>query len=111
MYPFKIYKSIAMKTIIKATIIIAGILIFRTVPAQVSVYVNIGVQPLWGPVGYDYVEYYYLPEIECYYYVPRRQYVYLSNGRWTFSAGCRALTLPSASTSKSDTARRSNGWF
>ena len=54
---------------------------------QVGVHINIGDQPDWGPVGYDYVEYYYLPEIECYYYVPSRQYVYLSNGRWTFSAG------------------------
>ena len=54
--------------------------------AQVSVQVNIGAQPQWGPVGYDYAEYYYLPDIETYYYVPQRQFIYLSNGRWVFSS-------------------------
>lgn len=54
--------------------------------AQVSISVNIGSQPLWGPVGYDYVDNYYLPEIECYYNVQRRQFIYLDNSRWIFSA-------------------------
>lgn len=53
----------------------------------VNVNINIGSQPLWGPVGYDYVQYYYLPDIEAYYYVPRRQFVYLSGGNWIFSYG------------------------
>ena len=36
---------------------------FQIVSAQVKVgfSVNIGTQPEWGPVGYDHVEYYYLP--------------------------------------------------
>jgi hypothetical protein len=54
--------------------------------AQLSINVNIGSQPLWGPVGYDYVDNYYLPDIECYYNVPRRQFVYLDGGSWIFSA-------------------------
>ncbi len=54
--------------------------------AQVSVSVNIQSQPLWGPVGYDYVSYYYLPEYDIYYNVPARQYVYLDGGRWIFAA-------------------------
>ncbi|MGX5689518.1 hypothetical protein [Arcticibacter tournemirensis] len=58
---------------------------------QVSINVNIGSQPLWGPVGYDHVDYYYLPDIESYYYVPTRKFIYLNNGRWIFSSG-----LPSA---------------
>ena len=53
-------------------------------PAQIGVNINIGAQPLWGPVGYDHVDYYYLPDIESYYYVPRRQFVYLDNGAWVF---------------------------
>jgi hypothetical protein len=53
--------------------------------AQVSVNVNIGAQPMWGPAGYASVDYYYLPDIECYYYVPRRQFVYLSGPNWVFS--------------------------
>lgn len=53
--------------------------------AQVSVNINIGSQPLWGPVGYDHVDYYYLPDVDTYYYVPKRQYIYLQNDRWIFS--------------------------
>jgi len=62
-----------------------GILPYRAA-AQVSLSINIGSQPLWGPVGYDYVDYYYMPDIECYYNVPRRQFVYLSGSRWIFSS-------------------------
>ncbi len=50
--------------------------------AQVSINVNIGTQPLWGPVGYDYVDYYYVPDIEMYYSVPTHQYTYFDGGRW-----------------------------
>jgi len=53
--------------------------------AQVSVSVNIGAQPMWAPVGYTEANYYYLPDIECYYYVPRHQFVYLSGPNWVFS--------------------------
>lgn len=59
---------------------------YKPVNAQISININIGSQPVWGPVGYDYVEYYYLPDIEVYYYVPARQFVYLSNGKWIFVA-------------------------
>jgi hypothetical protein len=58
--------------------------------AQVSVSVNIGAQPQWGPAGYSSVDYYYLPDIECYYYVPRQQFVYLSGPEWVFSASLPA---------------------
>jgi hypothetical protein len=53
--------------------------------AQVSVNVNIGAQPAWGPTGYDYVDYYYLPDIESYYYVPKKQFIYLGSGGWVFT--------------------------
>ena len=62
-----------------------GAIISKPAITQVSININIGSQPTWGPVGYDYVEYYYLPDIETYYYVPRRQFVYLSNGKWIFA--------------------------
>ena len=50
--------------------------------AQVRVNINFNVdsQPVWGPTGYDYVEYYYLPDIEVYYYVPQHRYYYYENG-------------------------------
>lgn len=74
------------RIIITATMIFAFIAFAKNIRAQVrvGVNVNIGAQPAWVPAGY--AEYYYLPDIDAYYYVPRRQFVYLSNGRWTFSA-------------------------
>jgi len=78
-----------MKKIIFATAVLLGaIAITKHSNAQVKVGVNIniGSQPEWGPAGYDYVDYYYMPDIDAYYYVPRRQFIYLSNGRWIFAS-------------------------
>ena len=47
--------------------------------------INIGSQPAWGPTGYDRVEYYYMPDIDAYYYVPKKQFIYLNNSRWVFA--------------------------
>lgn len=44
--------------------------------------INIGSQPVWGPVGYDYVKYYYMPDIEVYYSVPQGLYFYYEGGDW-----------------------------
>jgi hypothetical protein len=55
-----------------------GSMICTPASAQVRVNINIGSQPVWGPVGYDHVDYYYLPDIETYYYVPTRQFVYFN---------------------------------
>jgi hypothetical protein len=53
---------------------------------KAQIQVNINLQPAWGPTEYDYVEYYYLPEYEVYYDVPRHQFVYFDAGRWMFGA-------------------------
>jgi hypothetical protein len=53
--------------------------------AQVNVNINIGSQPNWGPRGYNHVDYYYLPEVESYYYVPTRKFIYLNGGNWIHS--------------------------
>ena len=74
-----------MKKLFWVLMLATGSVISRQATAQVSVNINIGSQPAWGPVGYDYVEYYYLPDIELYYYVPRRQFVYITNGKWVFA--------------------------
>ncbi|WP_212004043.1 hypothetical protein [Chitinophaga sp. HK235] len=52
-----------------------------------NVNVNVGNQPQWGPVGYDYAEYYYLPDIDAYYYIPQRQFIYFDRDEdeWVFS--------------------------
>ena len=56
--------------------------IYQPAKAQVSLQINIGSQPNWGPRGYDHVDYYYLPEVESYYYVPTKQFVYLERNKW-----------------------------
>ena len=72
------------------SILIAGILIAFTAPvkAQVSfsVGINISSQPVWGPVGYDDVEYYYLPDIDAYYYVPQHLFFFQVGDRWISSS-------------------------
>ncbi|MEL1241844.1 hypothetical protein [Flavobacterium flavipallidum] len=65
--------------------IIAAFIIFTTstsANAQVSVNVNIGTPPAWGPAGYANIDYYYLPDIECYYDIRHSQFIYFGNGRW-----------------------------
>ncbi|WP_090526385.1 hypothetical protein [Mucilaginibacter sp. NFR10] len=50
--------------------------------AQVSVNLNVG---LWNPPAeYAGINYYYLPDVESYYYVPTHQYVYLDGGNWVW---------------------------
>lgn len=64
-----------------------GIMGFLAQPAaaQISLNINIGSQPLWGPVGYDHVDYYYLPDVESYYSVSKQQFIYQERGKWIFS--------------------------
>jgi hypothetical protein len=52
--------------------------------AQIHVHVsiNIDIQPAWGPSGYDYAEYYYIPELNIYYDVTHRLFYYLDRMRW-----------------------------
>jgi len=50
--------------------------------AQVAVTVNIGAPPMWGPVGYSGVQYYYLPDVQAYYDVPASMFIYQSGGIW-----------------------------
>ncbi|MET1054589.1 MAG: hypothetical protein ABWY16_04715 [Pedobacter sp.] len=71
-----------MKRIILAVIFGVASLSSISTKAQVSLNINIGSQPQWGPTGYDHVDYYYLPDVDAYYNVPAQQYVYLNNGSW-----------------------------
>ena len=71
-----------MKKTILILTFIAAVFISSKATAQISVSFNVGIQPIWGPTGYDYVDYYYLPDIGVYYYVPQHQYVYLDGGTW-----------------------------
>lgn len=74
-----------MKKLILCAFLMLSVFTMKEAWSQVNIQVNIGSQPPWGPVGYDYVDYYYLPDIGVYYYVPRRQFIYFSGGHWVFS--------------------------
>ncbi len=50
--------------------------------AQVSINVNIGTPPSWGPQGYDDDRYYYLPDIDVYYDVNQSVFIYDNGGKW-----------------------------
>jgi len=77
-----------MKKMILSAAILLSCFAVKTASAQVSVSfgVNIGSQPAWGPVGYDYANYYYMPDIDTYYDVPTHQYVYFDNNVWVHRA-------------------------
>lgn len=50
--------------------------------AQVSINLNIGT---WNPPAeYADASYYYLPDVNSYYYVPTHQYIYLNGGNWVW---------------------------
>ena len=50
--------------------------------AQVSVHLNIGTPPQWGPAGYSNVRYYYLPYVEAYYDVQTSMFIYFEGRSW-----------------------------
>jgi len=76
------YQMFVMKKLLLLSFLVAGSVLVNEANAQIRVSVNIGAQPEWGPGGYDYAEYYYMPDIEAYYCVPTRQYTYFDDGRW-----------------------------
>ena len=65
-------------------LIAVGIILFASssIHAQVSVSLNIGTPPSWGPAGYAEAEYYYLPDVEAYYDIRATQFIYFGGGRW-----------------------------
>src|SRR5271157_2860905 len=67
-----------------AFLVIAILLVAGSLHAQVGITLsaNLGSQPVWGPTGYDHVEYYYLPDVEAYYNVPQHKFYYNEGGHW-----------------------------
>jgi hypothetical protein len=65
-------------------VLIVAVFLSSTALAQISINLGFNVerQPVWGPTGYDHVEYYYLPDIEVYYNVPQHMFFYNERGRW-----------------------------
>ncbi|HLG35663.1 MAG TPA: hypothetical protein VI757_12345 [Bacteroidia bacterium] len=54
--------------------------------AQVDVSITIGSPPLWGPVGYTEVRYYYLPDVYAYYDIQTSMFIYYGGGVWLHRA-------------------------
>ena len=65
-------------------VLIVALFLASPLNAQVSFSLNFNLdnQPVWGPTGYDYVEYYYLPDIDIYYNVPQHRFYYNERGLW-----------------------------
>ncbi|OIP01624.1 MAG: hypothetical protein AUJ98_03795 [Bacteroidetes bacterium CG2_30_33_31] len=65
-------------------LIVFSLLVFfvSSTQAQVSIKINFGTPPQWGPVGYTHVRYYYLPDVESYYDVQSSQFIYYQGGVW-----------------------------
>lgn len=78
-----------MKKLILVFGLIAGAFIAQDSSAQVKISVNVGSQPAWGPSGYTYAQNYYLPDLDAYYNVPQKQWIYQQGNRWV-----TANTLP-----------------
>ena len=49
--------------------------------AQVSINLQFGAPPAWAPAERQESQYYYLPDIDCYYDVPASMFIYNRNGR------------------------------
>jgi hypothetical protein len=52
--------------------------------AQVSLSINFGTPPQWGPDGYPGVRYYYIPDVEAYYDIHSSQFIYFAGGKWIY---------------------------
>ena len=79
-----------MKTI--KLIVFAMLLFFvaGSTQAQMSVQVNLGTPPQWGPSGYSDVQYYYLPDVEAYYDVHSSKFIYYHGNSWVHSSSLPA---------------------
>jgi hypothetical protein len=70
-----------MKTI-RLVILALSLGITGLLHAQVSVNINLGSPPMWGPVGYADARYYYLPDVYAYYDIHSSLFIYQSGGIW-----------------------------
>ena len=77
-----------MKKILFCAAMLFGCTMYKPADAQLRINLgfNVGSQPEWGPVGYTHAEYYYMPDVDAYYDVPRHQYVYNENNVWVHAA-------------------------
>ena len=70
-----------MKTL-KIIALSAVLILASALQAQITVNVQLGTAPQWGPVGYTDVRYYYLPDVETYYDVQNSRFIYYNGKKW-----------------------------
>lgn len=76
-----------MKKLLLTSLILVATLATQETNAQVRVNLNVNIgRPAWGLPGNYTGDYYYLPEIDTYYDIPRRQFIYFDAGNWVFAA-------------------------
>ncbi|MDP4203848.1 MAG: hypothetical protein Q8861_14290 [Bacteroidota bacterium] len=64
-------------------IIVGVMLLFAgAMQAQVSININLGSVPSWGPRVQEDVRYYYLPDVDAYYDLRTAMFVFSYNGCW-----------------------------
>ena len=71
---------------LKLIVIVIVLFLGNPVQAQISIRLNLGSPPQWGPVGYTNARYYYLPDVEAYYDVQSSMFIYLNGGIWVHRA-------------------------
>jgi len=80
-----------MKKLALSVVMVCGLLVqAATAQVKFNLDINLGSQPVWGPPGYDHAEYYYLPDYDVYYDVPRQQYIYWQGNRRVVAASLPA---------------------
>jgi hypothetical protein len=76
-----------MKKLMLTAMVVAAFL-FTTQKTEAQVRVNLNVnlgRPSWGLQGNHSGNYYYLPEIDSYYDIPRHQFIYFDGRNWVYN--------------------------
>lgn len=81
----QVLKSIAAATILLAAFTFTGCGTYYGATDQGSYYDDYSYNsPTWGPSYYAGARYYYFPDIEAYYDLASRDFIFLNNGQWIF---------------------------
>lgn len=76
-----IAKKISFKIFV-FTILLCSYFVNNSLHAQITVRTNTASQTIWGPVGFNYVNYYYLPEADVFYSVSDNKFFYPEGDKW-----------------------------
>jgi hypothetical protein len=72
----------------KFLLAVIALVAFGTTQAQTTTTATL---PDWGVAGQDNARYYYIPDIETYYDIKGRQFVYMKDGEWERSTELPAM--------------------